>query len=133
MPYKKGESGNPAGRRKGIKNPELTSIKNQSKVIIDRVIAQAEEGCVASQKMVLDRIVPSLKAVDQPIILSGYPRKGSLVDKADFFISAMATGKISISQGTSFVQCISSFCTIKENTEFEERLNELEAVVNNES
>ena len=129
MVWDKGKSGNPAGRPKGASGRQLTSIKGKSDEIINRVIMQARDGCIPSQKMVMDRIVAPLKPVEQPVILVGYPRKGSVMDKANFIVDSIANGKISVSQGTGLVQALGALCKIKECTEFEDRLKEIEKTI----
>lgn len=73
--FKKGQSGNPAGKPKGAKNKmtifkeamiqgaEETFVKNIEK-ITEVVCAKAAEGDLTAAKMVLDRLIPIRKAVD---------------------------------------------------------------------
>ena len=129
MRYQKGQSGNPAGRPKGIVTTNVRSIRNKSEDIIEDVIRQAEEGCIASQKMILDRVVPTLRSVDLPVIVSGYPAKGTLLEKAEFFVDAAGKGKIPVNQSAAMVGAIGALCKIKEIEEFEKRLSEIEKAV----
>ena len=129
MPWGKGQSGNPSGRKKGVANKELTTIRGQSESIINRVIEQANEGCVHSQKMVLDRIVAPMRSVEAPVILFGYPVNGSMLERGEFLLRATVNGKMSIQQGASLISALSSLCGIAESSEFKEKLERLEAQV----
>ena len=129
MRYQKGQSGNPAGRPKGLKSKTLLTLRGKSEEIVKSVLAQAEEGCVQSQKMVLDRVIPTIKPVDPPIVLTGYPVNGSLIEKANFFIDAAGKGKLSVSQASVMVGAIASLCRIKEVEEIDRRLSEIESQI----
>ena len=133
MPFSKGETGNPSGRKKGVPNRQLMTIRGKGDDIVLQVIAQAENGCLPSQKMVMDRIVAPLKSVELPLIVTGYPKKGTVLDKANFFVDAVAAGKIPPSAGASIIQSLSSICRIKELVDFEERLIEVERRFEEES
>ena len=74
MPFKKGQSGNPAGRRKGTKNKStlfkediatlrekgIGQIADSIPEVLKAVIDQAKDGCRVSQKMVLERFIPAV-------------------------------------------------------------------------
>lgn len=73
--FKKGTSGNKAGRPKGSLNKQTLVkqavlaeteglILKDAPKVIKAVLRQAIEGCRQSQKLILDRIVPVTKAVD---------------------------------------------------------------------
>ena len=75
MAFVKGQSGNPQGRPKGIINQvELRqSIAKSVPDIIKALTEQATSGDVGGCKLLLDRVLPSLKPIDQPVSLPLWP------------------------------------------------------------
>ena len=66
--FKPGQSGNPAGRKKGQLNKytELSKqlLSEKGPEIVQMVIQKALEGDVTCLKMCMDRIVPAQKAIE---------------------------------------------------------------------
>ncbi len=69
MPYKKGESGNPAGRPVGSTNAVTVQRANLNKLLLESgeeivkvVIETAKAGDLSASKLVLERILPALKS-----------------------------------------------------------------------
>ena len=66
--FKPGQSGNPAGRKKGQVNKytELSKqlLSEKGPEIVQMVIQKALEGDVTCLKMCMDRIVPAQKAIE---------------------------------------------------------------------
>lgn len=69
--FKKGQSGNPSGRRKSslvanqAKALVAATIEKHAKELIEKILEQARNGCRQSQKLLLERLLPALKS-DQP-------------------------------------------------------------------
>ena len=93
MGWKKGQSGNPAGRPKGTaKVAKLRSlIEADMPEIIAKVVELAKEGDMSAAKLLVDRAVPALKPVEQlRVTLPG----GSLVERGEAVLNAMQAGEI---------------------------------------
>lgn len=67
MPFKKGESGNPAGRPPNALNiPKLRNLigEDNSQAIIETVVSKALEGDKDMLRLCFERLVPAFRAVD---------------------------------------------------------------------
>src|SRR5262245_1714297 len=66
--WKPGESGNPAGRKPGTGHVASlrASIAEHVPQIIDKLVESALAGDVASARLLLERVVPPLKASEEP-------------------------------------------------------------------
>ena len=73
--------------------------------LILQVFTQAEDGCRASQNMVLKRLLPELKAVDRAVsfqIADGYQ------DSVKLVLDQMATGRLTPDEGGRILTAMAS-------------------------
>jgi len=126
MAFKKGESGNPAGRRPGTTaGAKLRqSIESKAPAILKAVIDAAIGGDLAACKILLDRIIPVLKAQALPVIVdvgSTLPETGGNV------INATMTGQIPPDIGAALIAALSSQSKLIEIEELMKRVEALES------
>lgn len=122
--FKKGESGNPAGRPRSENVILREKLQTLAPDVFERLSEKIEEGDMSALKLVLDRILPPLKATTQPITL---PNSGeSLFQKADSVFSATASGEVSADVSSQLITALAGMARIKEITELENRITELE-------
>ena len=128
MAFKKGESGNLAGRPKGRgdKRTELRKLLDpHAPEVIDTLINLAKGGDTTAIKLVLDRTISVLKASSeqsQTISLAG----DSLKDKGDSVLRLIANGEITIDESTRLMVILSMQAKLVELNSLEERLTALE-------
>lgn len=135
MAFKKGETGNPEGRPRGAKN-KRTLIRDALEKVYQNgeagfwvaVAEKAKGGDTTSVSMLGARLVPPLRAMDNPVILAGLD-SGTLTEKADKIISYMGNGDISPSEATTMINAIAALCRVQELEDLSKRLDALERIL----
>lgn len=124
--WRKGQSGNPAGRPPGT--GEVAKLRA---VIADRVpellaamMARALEGDVGAARLLLERAIAPLKAAEQPQALT-LP-DGSLTEQGRAVLAAVAAGELAPGQGAALLTAVGTLARIVEVDELERRITALE-------
>jgi hypothetical protein len=124
--FRKGESGNPAGRPPGVgKAAQLrASIDQHVPDILAAVVREAKGGDVQAARLLLDRVLPPLKSVDLPVSL---PLPPELAAQGRAVVEALAKAEITPDEAASVMQAIAAQARIVEVDELERRVAALEA------
>lgn len=124
--FKPGQSGNPAGRPKGrgMAHRLRAAIAEESEDIIRVLVGQALAGDTTAAKVLLDRVLPPMKAEAQAVRLNLEP--GGLVAKADAIIEATGAGVIAPDVAAQLISAVATLAKITEVEALEERLTALE-------
>ena len=123
--FKPGESGNPHGR------PRLdqtqcairAQIKAAAPAVVDSLIAAALEGDVGASKLLLERVVPTLRPLDTPIQLD---LAGSPFAAAQKVLAAVGEGLVTPDQSAKLMAGIGHLSHVIEVEEVLRRLEALE-------
>ncbi len=128
MKFKKGNSGNPAGKPKGAKDKrtELRALfQPHAKDLIDKAVTLALKGDPAALRLCLERLVSPIKASTEPfkadVLLTG-----TLSERGERLIQAMASGEIGPDEGAALIGALQAQCRIVELSDLEARLTALE-------
>lgn len=126
--FKKGVSGNPAGRPKGsgLAGRLRKVIADDADEILQSVIDQAKAGDLAAAKILLDRIVPPLKPEAQAVQIAELSGGGDLVGKADAVIHAVGSGDIAPDIAAQLISAVATLAKVIEVNELQQRLEMLE-------
>lgn len=124
--WKPGQSGNPAGRKPGTGEVAKLrdGIRQHLPAIIEALVEKARLGDAAAAKLLLERVVPQLKPVEQGIMLE-LP-DSSLTEKAHSVLKEIGQGAIGIGEGSRLLQAISTMARVTELDELAERIKALE-------
>ena len=136
--FKKGQSGNPSGRKAGSRNKVTVAAENmfteESEAIARKAIKMALDGNAAMVKLILERIVPVRKSV--PIKIKGLPDIKSIADVSEltaFLLQSTAQGKLSPNDSEIISRIAEKHIRALQLNDFEERLQQLEERVNEET
>ena len=125
--WKAGESGNPNGRKPGTgKVTKLRdSIAEHLPDIINQLVRMAKIGDVQAAKLLLERVIPPLKSMDQCV---SFPlsEKDTLSDQGRIIIQSVANGALTPDQGQALLSGLGSQARLMEITELEQRITALE-------
>lgn len=125
--WKPGESGNPSGKPKGSGEVQKLRAAIADKVpgILDALLAQALEGDVAAARLLLERTIPPLKAVEpaQPLALPD----GSLTEQGRAILAAVAAAELAPSQGAALLGALGTLARVAEIDELAARVAALES------
>jgi hypothetical protein len=129
--WKPGQSGNPAGRPRGSGDVSQLreAIRHKVPTIIDKLTELAVSGDVGAARLLLERVIPPLKAAEQAVPLS-LP-SGSLTDQGRTVLAAVAAGDLAPSQGAGLLASLGTLGKLIEVDELERRVAALEGTRGN--
>jgi hypothetical protein len=125
--WKPGQSGNPDGRKKGSINASTRLRKLiDVEALIKRLSESAAKGNTRAAELLLDRALPPLRAVAEPVQMPGLADAATLTAKAEAIVSLVADGKISPDVGTAMLGAIGQLAKAAEIDELGRRIAALE-------
>jgi len=127
--FKKGVSGNPAGRPKGTRNSATLlreALQMNAEAIAERVVAAAMDGDMTAARLVIERLQPAIRARAETVEFE-LPEDGSLAEKADALLNACANGQIAPDVAASLIAALGNQARLIEMAELEQRLEALES------
>jgi hypothetical protein len=128
--FRKGASGNPAGRPNGARNKATLAaevlLDGEAEAITRKAIEKAKEGDATALRLCLERILPARK--DRPVAFNLPPivSASDAVAAAGALLAAVAEGDLTPSEAAELSKLVDICIHSIEATEFEERLSKLE-------
>jgi hypothetical protein len=95
--FKKGFSGNPAGRPRGSTNKATAfrvELERHGPAVLEVVVNAALKGDLTAARIVIDRICAPLRAVDSPVSIESEGVGDALADLSKSIVRAALDGKI---------------------------------------
>lgn len=124
--WKKGQSGNPAGRPRGSGEVSKlrAAIADRVPELLAKLMTQALEGDTSAARLLLERAVAPLKATEQPqaVNLAG----DSLTDQGRAVLASVAAGELAPGQGAALLSGIATLARVSEIDELAARVAALE-------
>ena len=125
--WTKGESGNRQGRPKGVPNPQARlreAIGEHVPEIIDMLVQQAKGGDVGAARLLLERVLPPMKATEPPQAFA-LP-DGTLSQQARAVVASVAAGALAVGSGAQLLSGLGTLAKIIESDELAARITALE-------
>jgi hypothetical protein len=125
--YRRGQSGNPTGRPKGIADKRVTLralLEPHAPMLVATVVKKALKGDMAAMRICIDRLIPSLKARDAAVNIGSL--EGTLSEQGKAVLGAVTGGRVTPDEASSLMQAIAAQARIVEVDDFERRIEALE-------
>jgi hypothetical protein len=93
--------------------------------ILAGLVAAAKGGDVQAARLILERVLPPLKGIEQPVELQ-LPEGGTLTAKADAVLCAAAVGDLAPGQAAQLISALGTLAKITEIDQLAARITSLE-------
>lgn len=127
--WKAGESGNPKGRKPGTGEVSRLreSIAAHLPEIITQLVSKAEAGDIQAARLLLERVLPPMKAIEQPVAIS-LPHGEGMTEQGMAIVQAVAEGALAPGQGAALLSGLGALARIKEVDDLTKRIEKLEGM-----
>ncbi|PUE62578.1 hypothetical protein B9Z45_03090 [Limnohabitans sp. 2KL-17] len=124
--WKPGQTGNPKGRPPGRSQITLLreSIAGDVPEILAGLVTAAKAGDVQAARLVLERVLPPVKPIEQAIELD--LTGDTLTDQGRAVLGAVSAGALAPGQGSQLIAAIGALARVAEIDELTARITALE-------
>ena len=132
--FKPGQSGNPAGKPKGLRNRATLALEalldGEAEELTRKAIELAKGGDMAALRLCLDRIVPPRKDRHVAFALPAMNEPVDAVKGLASIVAAVASGELTPSEASELTKLVEGYARVLETVDHEERLRALEGKIN---
>lgn len=130
MAFKKGESGNKAGRPKGALNQTTILVQNlmakDAAAISKKVIQSAKDGDLVAARLILERICPPVKDYPIQIKLPQIKTMAGILEAFTVINESISNGELTPNQAKIVGDILEMHRKALETDDLEKRIEELE-------
>ena len=130
MKFEKGQSGNPAGRPKGVRNKTTLAVEalldGEAEAITRKAIEKAKDGDMTAIRLCLDRLAPPAK--DRPVSFT-FPqmeKAANAVTAASAIVEAVAAGELTPCEAGEVMKIVDIYTRTLQAADIEARVEVLE-------
>ena len=129
--FQKGQSGNPAGRRKGALNKVsrkvIERISERGDELLDVVLSKAMEGDLAALKLCLERLCPAQKELPLPAVnIPEIKTPEDLPKATEALMKAATSGSMTPSALAAMIAVVKAHVEAVQTADLAERIRKLE-------
>ncbi|MGE1613532.1 MULTISPECIES: DUF5681 domain-containing protein [Pseudomonas] len=117
-----GHSGNPGGRS-GQTQAIRARLAEGAEAVTKKVMAAAKKGDMQACRLILERLVPPIKATSEPVLFD--LDDSDLPSAAKSILRAIASGELPPDQGRHLIEALSSVAKVIEVEELQKAVEEL--------
>lgn len=124
-----GFSLNPKGKPKGALSEAgriRVALAGELPEILAAVVQRAKDGDLQAARIILDRVVPPLRAEAAPVTLAGLDGDAPLTERATLVFKAATAGDISVEAATALITALSGLSRLAEADDLTARVALLE-------
>jgi hypothetical protein len=128
--WRKGQSGNPAGRPRGIvdrRSALKEAIAGELPSIVRKLVVKAKDGDVQAAGLILSRCLPPLRPSRELIQLDALPDGATAVEIASALVRASVQGRIPCDAASEVVTAMAAAARVLETEELAARVATLES------
>jgi hypothetical protein len=131
--WRKGESGNPAGRPPGARNKATLAaealLEGDVEALTRAAIEKALDGDVIALRLCLQRLVPVMRTRPVRLDLPAEPTAEDVAAAMSAILRAMAAGELSPSEAATMVSVVEAQRRTVETIDLDRRIGRLEALM----
>lgn len=127
MAFEKGQSGNPAGRPRGVQDARTQwrgELEKHGTALVAKAVKMALDGDSQALKLCIDRAIPAYRPAAEPVTFE--MTGDTLTEKAESILTAVAAGEVDPQTGKALVDAIGSLVKVTEIDDITRRLAQLE-------
>ena len=130
-PFAKGQSGNPAGRRAGVRNKATAAaellLDGEAEALARKAVELALAGSEAALRLCLDRLIAPRRERAVAIPLPPIASAADIAPAMGAVAAAISNGTITTGQAAELSQMVDTFVRAIDASDFERRLQMLES------
>jgi hypothetical protein len=130
MQFQKGQSGNPAGRPRGLRNKQTIAaeklFEQDAEELVKIAIDLAKAGDIAALRLCLDRICAPQRHRPVPFDMPQLGRAADAVGAMSALVEGIATGELSAPEAAELAKVIQGFMQALATADHDKRIANLE-------
>jgi hypothetical protein len=131
MTFRKGTSGNPAGKPRGARHKTTLAVEGlmgqYAHQVTARMVKRAVDGDVGAARLILDRVAPIRRGRPVRLKLPDLADAASVMAAQAALVSAVAAGNLTAEEAEPLSSMLAAYLKTVETVDIDQRLRDLES------